>query len=205
MSHITAYCKINGSSCSVNGKQVLSYDTEQSSSWLKQLYKAAFPEAYPKYFKMDRPSKIAMVAVEFLKQADPTIAERTDDEIAVIAASSHSSADTDLAFQASYTTDVAPSPALFVYTLPNILIGEIAIRNKWYGENLCIVMSEFDQERALQQVELQLANGSNACLLAWVNVLGDELEAFCCFVARTGTDQLNLPFTTSTLHNLYHL
>ena len=27
-----------------------------------------------------------------------------------------------------------PSPALFVYTLPNIVTGEIAIRNKYYGE-----------------------------------------------------------------------
>ena len=205
MSHITTYCNINNNSCSVNGKPLLSFDTEQNSSWLKQLYKAAFPEAYPKFFKMDRPSKLAMVAVELLKQADPTIMDRTDDEIAIIAASTNASADTDMAFQASYTNDVAPSPALFVYTLPNILIGEIALRNKWYGENLCLVMPGFDEERICQQVDLQLANGSNACILAWVNVLGDELEAFCCFVARTGTDQLNLPFTASTLHNLYHI
>lgn len=204
MSHITAYCKIDGSTCYVNGKQVLTYDAEQSSSWLKQLYKLAFEEGYPKFFKMDRPSKLAVVAVELLKQADPTITERTDDEIAVIAASTNSSADTDIAFKDSYTNDVAPSPALFVYTLPNILIGEIAIRNKWYGENLCLVMPEMDAERMYQQVELQLANGSEACLLAWVNVMDDQLEAFCCFVARTGTDQLNLPFTTSTLNNLYH-
>lgn len=29
-----------------------------------------------------------------------------------------------------------PSPALFVYTLPNIVTGEIAIRNKFYGESI---------------------------------------------------------------------
>lgn len=204
MSHITAYCKIDGSTCNVNGRQVLVYDKEQSSSWLKQLYKAAFTEGYPKFFKMDRPSKLAVVAVELLKQADPSIAQRTDDEIAVIAASSNSSADTDIAFKDSYTNDVAPSPALFVYTLPNVLIGEIAIRNKWYGENLCLVMPQMDTERMYQQVELQLANGSEAGLLAWVNVIDGKLEALCCFVARTGADQLNLPFTTSTLDNLYY-
>lgn len=204
MSHITTYCKIDSSYCYVNGKQVLTYNSEQSNSWLKQLYKMAFQEAYPKYFKMDRPSKLAMVAVEMLKQADTSITLRTDDEIAVLAASANSSADTDQAFKNSYVNDVAPSPALFVYTLPNILIGEIAIRNKWYGENLCIVLPLFDAERIVQQAELQFANGSNACLIAWVNVLNHKLEAFCCFVARTGTDQLNLPFTTSTLHNLYH-
>ena len=39
-----------------------------------------------------------------------------------------------------------PSPAAFVYTLPNIVTGEIAIRNKYFGETSFIVLPENDPQ-----------------------------------------------------------
>ena len=39
-----------------------------------------------------------------------------------------------------------PSPALFVYTLPNIVAGEIAIRNKYEGETSAYVLEEFNRD-----------------------------------------------------------
>ena len=36
------------------------------------------------------------------------------------------------------------SPALFVYTLPNIVIGEICIRHHFKGENAFFVFKQFD-------------------------------------------------------------
>ena len=69
-----------------------------------------------------------------------------DDEIALLFGNNHSSAETDIQFSNSYKDGNSASPALFVYTLPNILIGEIAIRNKWYGENLFTVYPKFNAE-----------------------------------------------------------
>ena len=40
-----------------------------------------------------------------------------------------------------------PSPALFVYTLPNIVSGEISIRNKWGGESSAYVLASYDEAR----------------------------------------------------------
>ena len=42
------------------------------------------------------------------------------------------------------TVEEFPSPALFVYTLPNVVTGEIAIRNKYRGETSAYVLDAFD-------------------------------------------------------------
>jgi hypothetical protein len=49
---------------------------------------------------------------------------------------------TDDAFNNTITKEFFPSPALFVYTLPNIVVGEISIRNKWQGENMVFIQEE---------------------------------------------------------------
>ena len=38
-----------------------------------------------------------------------------------------------------------PSPSVFVYTLPNIVTGEIAIRNHYHGETSFYVLPEKDE------------------------------------------------------------
>ena len=48
-----------------------------------------------------------------------------------------------------------PSPSIFVYTLPNIVTGEIAIRNGYHGETSFYVLT--DKDEALMQEILQTA------------------------------------------------
>jgi hypothetical protein len=55
--------------------------------------------------------------------------------------------------------DLAASPAVFVYTLPNIVIGEISIRNKFKGENLFFVSNNM-REESLFDYQLKLAESS---------------------------------------------
>ena len=64
------------------------------------------------------------------------------EDIGVVLANANSSLDTDIKYFET-VKDIA-SPALFVYTLPNIVIGEICIRHNFKGENAFFIFEEFD-------------------------------------------------------------
>jgi hypothetical protein len=56
---------------------------------------------------------------------------------ALVFANRSSSLDTDFKYQESINSqeNYFPSPAVFVYTLPNICVGEISIKHKMQTEN----------------------------------------------------------------------
>ena len=60
-----------------------------------------------------------------------------------------------------------PSPSLFVYTLPNIVTGEIAIRHKFYGETCFYILENKEQLFELANNQVQLTKLS-AALIGWV-------------------------------------
>ena len=58
---------------------------------------------------------------------------------------------------------------MFVYTLPNIVTGEIAIRNKYYGESSFYVMEERDDELMMRTAALAFRDPAITSVLAgWV-------------------------------------
>ncbi len=201
MSFITSYCHIIAKTFRVNGVELVSNEEPTTEAFLKDIYKKLQIE-YPKFYKMDLLSKTSFLATEAMKQANPAISSYADDEIALIFSNRNSSADTDLKFQKSYLEDAAPGPALFVYTLPNILIGELAIRNKWYGENLFIVNPHFDPDFFVNYCSILRSKNAKACLCGWVNVI-DETEVFLFFVEESNRNGLNLKLSAETLNNLY--
>ena len=78
-----------------------------------------------------------------------------------------------------------PSPALLVYTLPNIVTGEIAIKHKITGENSFFIEPTFNAELLHNYTELLLKE-NDAALCGWLNI--DETPAkdfiFCCKTNR---------------------
>ena len=201
MSFITAWCHINGKSIHVNGAQLLENVEPSIEAFLKDIYKNLQIE-YPKFYKMDMLSKTAFLASEAMKRVNPDIFTYADDQIALVFSNKNSSADTDLKFQKSYMENAAPGPALFVYTLPNILIGELAIRNKWYGENLFTVFPVFDPVFFVNYCSVLLSRQSKACLCGWVNVI-DETEVFLFFVEDKMRNEQSLELNPETLNDLY--
>lgn len=178
MSFITAYCHINENSCSVNGEIVLQKNEESADSWFKQIYRELALE-YPKFYKMDMLSQAGFLSSELIKRANPDlISSYKDDEIALLFANSESSADTDIRFKESYQDKKTPSPSLFVYTLPNIVLGEIAIRNKWFGENMFAVLPKFTPDFFVQYTTILLNTGSRAVLAGWLGILEGRVEVF---------------------------
>ena len=67
-----------------------------------------------------------------------------------------------------------PSPALFVYTLPNTVTGEIAIRNKWAGETSAFVLEGFDGEQLVELLRQAFQDaGTQSAMLAWIDCPSD--------------------------------
>ncbi|TLV03558.1 hypothetical protein [Dyadobacter luticola] len=192
MSFITAYCHLRENVCSVNGELVATLDKSSEDAWFKQIYKAQ-EFVYPKFYKMDTLSQAGYLASELIKRAAPYIVnDYADDEIALIFANKSSSADTDLRFINSYEHNGAPSPSLFVYTLPNIVLGEIAILNKWYGENMFAVLPKFTPDFFLTHTQILFSTGSKTALCGWLEILGDKIHAFLFLIEQAGTGKPEL-------------
>lgn len=182
MNMITAYCNLRADSCLVNGELVARRDTGSEDSWFKQIYKQQ-ELAYPKFYKMDVLSQAGYLSSELIKRANPEInGVYGDDEIALIFANASSSAETDRRFTHSYEEGGAPSPSLFVYTLPNIVLGEIAILNKWYGENMFAVLPKFAPGFYLDYGKILLSSGSRALLCGWLEVTATSTDVFLFMV-----------------------
>jgi hypothetical protein len=192
MSFITAYCHLNENSCSINGKIFLQKSLESTESWFKQLYKELAID-YPKFYKMDTLAQAGFMGSELIKKIIPVISDvYKDDEIALLFANKESSADTDIRFQESYEEKNTPSPSLFVYTLPNIVLGEIAIRNKWYGENMFAVLPKFTPDFFVQYGTILLSTGSKAVLAGWLGILEGHVEVFVFLVEKE--ESTGIPF-----------
>lgn len=182
MKVITAYCNLRADEALVNGQVVARRDAASEDSWFKQIYKQQ-ELAYPKFYKMDVLSQAGYLASELMKRANPGVFDGyADDEIALVFANASSSAETDRRFVQSYEGGGSPSPSLFVYTLPNIVLGEIAILNKWYGENMFAVLPKFAPGFYLDYSEILLASGSRALLCGWLEVTAGSTDVFLFWV-----------------------
>ena len=111
---------------------------------------------YAKFYKMDNLCKLGFVAFEYLKKDIPDFEIRDKSKCALVFCTSASSLDTDIKHCQSIENpeQYFPSPAVFVYTLPNIVLGEIAIKNKIQGETLCFIDENPDIYRLKKYIQL---------------------------------------------------
>jgi hypothetical protein len=128
--YITGSCTISNGVVRKNEQIVFEKPDADLPDFLLSVYQA-FKFSYPKFYKMDNLSKLGWLASEILLQ-DALLKENyKPEEIGLILANTNSSLDNDLKYQ--NTISDIPSPSVFVYTLPNIVIGEICIRNNFKG------------------------------------------------------------------------
>ena len=137
---------------SLDGK-VLNHN-ENGVAMLTELYRAHVGD-YPKFFKMDTLSKLGLMASELLLQAEGAERFVPREDRAVVFFNRSASLQADTAYQATIQDpdNFYPSPAAFVYTLPNIVTGEIAIRNKYYGETSFMVLPENDSQIMARELQ----------------------------------------------------
>lgn len=167
-------------------------DTEgQGKAMLTAAYKK-FIGDYPKFYKMDILSKLGFIASELLLQAETsgkqaeigdkqaeTSGERFTprDNRAVILFNRSSSICADLDYQKSIAdpTDFFPSPSVFVYTLPNIVTGEIAIRNNYQGETSFYILPSADHNLMNNIIRASfLCQQTTSMITGWINADSPE-------------------------------
>lgn len=142
-------------------KELGEQEGQEHHSLLTSLYKQMIGN-YPKFYKMDGLSRLGFVASEILLNAEKgdTDVERREEEgerlleeRAIIFFNHSSSIASDRNYKESINEkdNYFPSPSIFVYTLPNIVTGEIAIRNHFHGETSFFILPDKD-ERLMEEI-----------------------------------------------------
>jgi hypothetical protein len=200
---INKYCTITPEKVYLNGQNLfdIDFDGSPEKSLVQTYHKLEL--AYPKFFKMDSLSRLAVLAAQCVLK-DTEISSKTDnDDVAVVLANASSSLVTDVNYQhtISDSHNYFPSPSLFVYTLPNIAIGEICIRHKIYGSNIFFIYESFNAEGLYFYVnDLFESSNTRHCLVGWLESNTESYEAFLLLVEKgTGIET----FDVKTLESLY--
>lgn len=189
--YIKAICTIQKNEIILNGKSVFNFEPTNFSDFVKKAYQH-FEINYPKFFKMDNLSKLAFLAAELLLKSE--ISEEQENNIALVFANKSSSLDTDVKYQNSIvdSENYFPSPAVFVYTLPNICIGEISIKHQLKSENTFFIFDHFDSEFMTNYSNLLLnTNKAEKVLCGWVEYYNEEYKAFLYIIDKEGSIENN--------------
>ena len=142
---------------------------------LTDLYKRYVGD-YPKFYKMDRLSQLGFIASELLLQAEGRERFKDCDDRAIILFNHASSIMADRQYLSSIETpgQFFPSPSLFVYTLPNIVAGELAIRNHYHGETTFCILPERQDEVMHQVLQACCQDETTRSILGgWVDYQDD--------------------------------
>ncbi len=145
--------------------------------FIREEYKA-LNDPNMKFAKMDDLSKLGYVAsCKLLSGMDMSYpAER----IAIVLSNRSASLDSDLRHQAIVDQKLpeGASPAVFVYTLANIVAGEIAIKHKFQGEQTFFIQKNKDLTSVEHYAQGLIGSGKmDAVIYGWCELLGEDYEA----------------------------
>lgn len=175
--------------------------TQEAPDFLTELYKRSQAE-YPKFYKMDHLAQLGFIAAELVLQGRNLAEEYGASAAGIVFCNANASLDADLHYFESVKN--IPSPAQFVYTLPNIVIGEISIRHRLKGENAFFVQEEFDPA-FLEFYVTDLFNRQRlqACLCGWVEYLQGSYKAVIYLVENKPGNRY-LQFDIKNINQIYH-
>jgi hypothetical protein len=162
-----------------------------------------FDLQYPKFHKMDNLSKLGWLANEVLLKDNFDKEKYKPEDVGIVLSNANSSLDTDIKYYE--TAKIIASPAQFVYTLPNIVIGEISIRHHFKGENAFFIFEGFDAGFIEQYVSNLINNNIlQCCICGWVEVLHNKYLATLFLIEKDkSTNSVN--FTKENLTKIHQL
>lgn len=166
--------QLSPSSILVDGK-ALDLDKSEKSP-MTAIYKR-YIDDYPKFYKMDSLSRLGFVATELLLNAEGQRKDIPTEDRAVILFNRSSSIMADKKYLVSIKDpeDYFPSPSVFVYTLPNIVTGEIAMRNLYHGETSFYITDERDDEQIKQTLCASFADPKTKSIIGgWIDYQDDS-------------------------------
>ena len=202
---IKSYCHVKNNKIYLDGNLLFSDEAEiPLKAFLKVAYRN-FKIKYPKFFKMDEISKLGFLASDILlKDIDTT--SINESEVGIVLANSQSTLVTDTVHQESINNhdNYYPSPSVFVYTLPNIMIGEISIKHKFRGENAFYIFEHFNTAFVSDYINLLFTDEKiKACLGGWVDQSANDYEAFVFWLEYVNDNEDSPDHTGTMLKELY--
>lgn len=174
----TASCSITKGQILLNQLPWLEAPALPFGQFIKQAYRQ-LDWKYPKFHKMDRLCKLATVAARVLLQQGALEGYASED-IAVVIANKTATYHTDRKHVTSIQdrANYYPSPAVFVYTLPNILVGELCIQYNIKGESAFFIQQKADIPFLFDYSQLLLKSGAaKVCLTGWVDYTATDYHA----------------------------
>ena len=201
---ITGHVQIKGNRIVKDGKIVFENPEDSTlRSFLKAAYKSAGIK-YPKFYKMDGMSKLGFIAAEYLLDTEDFKGIDSEDT-GIILSNAHATLVTDKQHQQSIDTgEKIASPAIFVYTLPNIVTGEISIRHNLKGENAFFVTKEFQPEMMVRVINnLFLTRKMKAALAGWIDESEEGWHAFLYKVVQTDQTKDLAEHTPEKVKNIF--
>jgi len=198
--YITSVCVISNNTVYKNRELLFVNRDANVPGFLLSVYKHLNIN-YPRFYKMDNLSKLGWLASEILLKNSFQKENYRPEDIGLILSNANSSLDTDQKYMAS-VKDI-PSPLLFVYTLPNIVTGEICIRNNFKGEDAFFVFDSFNADFIENYVSSLLDNNIlQVCICGWIELLGEDYKA-ALFLVEKLTGNKALSFTKEQMNNIF--
>jgi hypothetical protein len=203
---ISDYCIIRNGIILLNGECLFTGNEGSPADLFTAVYRK-FNLNYAKFFKMDSLCKLGFLATEFLLRDKDQGRMCPLDKVGVVLSNAGSSIDTDRNHQHSINDRESyfPSPSVFVYTLANIVIGEICIRHKLQGESIFFIDRNFNPHKTVVYVtQLLDEQYIDCCITGWVETDGDHYEAVLYFVQKSAGDNGGIAiFEPGNLHDIY--
>ncbi len=156
---------------------------------------------------MDNLSRLGFLSVELLLKNHPVHQLYKPEEVGIILSNASSSLSTDIIHQKSIAnrSEYFPSPSVFVYTLPNVMIGEICIRHKFSGEGCFFIQEKFNATFLHQYTKLLLDNGIiQCCITGWIEMNEQNYESVVYLIEKQSqtTNQIT-NFEPDALNKIY--
>lgn len=197
--HIQSYCRIRGRAIHVNGNSF--FNAEASAplgDFLKSVYRQLDID-YPKFHKMDSLCKAIFVAAELIaRESGPY---KNDTALIFSNRSSSYLSDSRHAMGIFDTDNPVASPATFVYTLPNIAMGEISIRHQLQSENVFFMFDGYLPEFLVPYTDAVLDSRETAsALCGWVEITEQTCDLLLYHVGAP----VGLPHDAAQLKKLYN-
>lgn len=201
---ISSYCIIEKQLIRTHD-QCLEFELfEDDGKFLKQVYKQ-LNKPYAKFYKMDRLCKLAYLNAEILLEKID-LKKYSPEEIALVFSNANSSINTDKKHNESIVdkNNYYPEPATFVYTLPNIMLGELSIRHQIRGENIFFVTEKFNFEFVVNYTMDLLKNSRHkCCIIGRTDYTEKELFSGMVFIEQVEKAGPDKNFTVENIRKIF--
>ena len=128
-----------------------------------------------RFFKMDLYSRLAYVATSLLAKDALETSDPEDRAMVIFTQNGSVLADRKHLSTFANPEEFFPSPAVFINTLPNVVLGEIAVKNSIKGETTLVLLPDRDEPTMQRIIDATLsATRPSVLICGWVDCEADD-------------------------------